>query len=98
VLQHREAWNKVSEILQSKADVSSFCLELQKQLGMEYRAPSLPVNLAMSAPFGKSKDTVASGDDEKGSSKSPLSPMSGNKYLDDNILAIANMFESKKLK
>jgi hypothetical protein len=33
--------------LNSKADLSSFCLELQKKLGMKYSAPSLPVDLSL---------------------------------------------------
>lgn len=45
--QHREAWQTVVPIMQSKADLFSYCLEVQKQLGMRYSAPSLPVDLVM---------------------------------------------------
>lgn len=34
-------------IAQSKADVASYCLEVQKKLGMRYVAPSLPVNIGI---------------------------------------------------
>jgi len=43
--QHREAWQNLVPILQSKADLFSYCLEVQKQLDMRYSAPSLPVDL-----------------------------------------------------
>jgi len=32
--------------LQSKADLSSFCLEVTKKLGMKYESPPMPVNLS----------------------------------------------------
>ena len=54
VLQHRESWQSLGLLLQSKADLSSFCLELQKKLGMKYIAPPLPVNLSMSKPSAES--------------------------------------------
>lgn len=47
VLQHRESWQNIGPILNSTADVSSFCLELAKKLDMRYTAPPLPVNLSM---------------------------------------------------
>ena len=47
VLQHVEKWQNVGTILNSKAEVSSYCLEVQKKLGMKYEAPPLPVNLGI---------------------------------------------------
>jgi len=44
-LGHRSSWQDVGVILQSKADVASFCLELAKKLNMRYTAPPLPVDL-----------------------------------------------------
>jgi len=46
-LGHRNSWQDIGPILQSKADVASFCLELAKKLEMRYTAPPLPVNLNM---------------------------------------------------
>lgn len=46
-LGHRNPWQDIGPILQSKADVASYCLELAKKLGMRYTAPPLPVNLSM---------------------------------------------------
>jgi hypothetical protein len=47
VLQHVEAWQNVGAILQSKADVSSYCLEVSKKLEMRFKAPPMPVDLKM---------------------------------------------------
>lgn len=47
MLQHREAWQNLNAILNSKADLTSFALEVSKQLGMRYVAPPLPVDLQM---------------------------------------------------
>ena len=46
-LQHRDSWQHVGAILESKASVMSFCLEVQKQLGMRYVAPPTPVDLTV---------------------------------------------------
>ncbi len=96
VLQHRESWNMVTEILQSKADVSSFCLELQKQLEMRYHAPALPVDLAMNMT-GEST-TAKAATTKKTSDKSPPTTPISRETMDDNVRAIASMFESKKAK
>ena len=36
----------IGPILQSKADLSSFCLEVTKKLEMKYESPPMPVNLS----------------------------------------------------
>eukprot|EP00561_Arcocellulus_cornucervis_P003859 CAMPEP_0185807866 /NCGR_PEP_ID=MMETSP1322-20130828/5267_1 /TAXON_ID=265543 /ORGANISM="Minutocellus polymorphus, Strain RCC2270" /LENGTH=1399 /DNA_ID=CAMNT_0028504049 /DNA_START=527 /DNA_END=4726 /DNA_ORIENTATION=+ len=46
-LQHVEKWQNIGPILNSKAEVASYCLEVQKKLGMRYEAPPLPVNLGI---------------------------------------------------
>lgn len=45
LLQHREPWQSVGQILDSKANLVTYCNEVQKKLGMVYRAPPLPVHL-----------------------------------------------------
>jgi len=47
VLQHVEKWQNIGPVLNSKAEVASYCLEVQKKLGMRYQAPPLPVNLGI---------------------------------------------------
>ena len=42
---HRDAWQNIGQILDSKANLSSYILEVTQQLGLNYKAPPLPVNL-----------------------------------------------------
>ena len=49
-LQHRDSWQHIVPILESKGKVTSFCLEVQKKLGMRYTAPPTPVDLTMKNP------------------------------------------------
>jgi hypothetical protein len=44
-LNHREAWQNIIAIIDSKAEVAAFCLELSKQLDMRVQSPALPVDL-----------------------------------------------------
>lgn len=45
LIQHREPWQSVPQVLDSKANLVTYCNEVQKKLGMKYRAPPLPVDL-----------------------------------------------------
>lgn len=45
VLQHRGSWQQVGPILNSKAEFSSFALEVAKKLDMRYKPPGLSVDL-----------------------------------------------------
>ena len=45
MIQHRDAWQNIGQILDSKANISSYILEVTQQLGMNYQAPHLPVDL-----------------------------------------------------
>ena len=51
IVQCRSSWQKIGSVLDSRAKVNSFCLELQKQLDMRYVAPPMPINLNMNKPF-----------------------------------------------
>jgi hypothetical protein len=42
---HREPWQNITSILESKAALTTYCLEVAKQLDMRYRSPPLPVDL-----------------------------------------------------
>uniref|UniRef100_A0A7S1YKQ8 Mechanosensitive ion channel MscS domain-containing protein n=1 Tax=Grammatophora oceanica TaxID=210454 RepID=A0A7S1YKQ8_9STRA len=48
VIQHRESWQEIGRLLDSRATLYSFCLEVQKKLGMNYKAPAVPVDLSLS--------------------------------------------------
>jgi len=47
VLQHIESWQNIGAILQSKADLSSFCLEVTKQMDMRFVSPPKPILLSL---------------------------------------------------
>lgn len=47
IAQHRESWQKIGAILNSKANLTTYLLEVAKQLGLRYISPSLPVDLRM---------------------------------------------------
>ena len=47
VLQHIESWQNIGNVLQAKADVASFCLEVSKKMDMRYIAPPLPIDLSL---------------------------------------------------
>jgi hypothetical protein len=49
---HRESWQSALSIYESRAEVTSFCLELSKKLDMRYESPSVRVDL-MAAPTGE---------------------------------------------
>jgi hypothetical protein len=44
-LQHRDSWQSLPGILQSRGDFFSFALETQKELGIFYTAPRVPIDL-----------------------------------------------------
>ena len=47
-VQHREKWQFIGQLLDSKANLQTYCLEVAKQLNIHYHAPPLPVDLKYS--------------------------------------------------
>lgn len=45
IAQHREGWQKIGAILGSKANLTTFLLEVSKQLEMRFLQPPLPIDL-----------------------------------------------------
>jgi hypothetical protein len=93
VLMHRESWQNIGPILNSTADVSSFCLELSKKLGMRYTAPPLPVNLSMAKSdniFPTTTATTAEGLGQQGGFDLGSPEFEG---LSPDVRAIAALFE-----
>lgn len=43
VLQHREGWNGIGQLLNSKSDVQKFAFEVSKRLDMDYESPPMPI-------------------------------------------------------
>ena len=54
VVQHRESWQNIISILDSKARLTTYCLEVAKQLKMRYLSPPLPVDLNIFNANGQS--------------------------------------------
>ena len=46
-LMHRERWQNMAPLLDSRHTVQAYCLELQKGLDMRYTSPPLPVEFNM---------------------------------------------------
>ncbi|CAJ1888982.1 unnamed protein product [Cylindrotheca closterium] len=42
---HRESWQNCGQVLDSKANLVTYCHEVQKKLGMRYIAPTVPIEL-----------------------------------------------------
>jgi len=84
IAQHRNSWQGVIGVIQSKADLTTYCLEVAKQLGMRYRKPPLPVDLTMTdspnngidMPILSENDTRK--DDYSASSFASRSPKASN--------------------
>ena len=45
VVQHREAWQNPGVIYDSRGNLVNYCNEVQKLLGMQYRAPAMPIDI-----------------------------------------------------
>ena len=43
IMQHRESWQQIGALLNSKADVQLFAYELSKEMGMGYENPATPI-------------------------------------------------------
>jgi hypothetical protein len=61
IVQHRDAWQNLPAILESKSDVFNYAVELQKELNMRYRAPRVPVDIRR---VGGSVEGIGHGRDE----------------------------------
>lgn len=61
-IRHRESWQHIGQLLDSKANFVSYCHEVAKQLNMHYKAPPLPVDLRYN-PQVQVGDSVATEED-----------------------------------
>ena len=50
-VQHREAWQNTGAIYDSRGNLVSFCNEVQKLLGMQYKAPPVPIDIRAANGF-----------------------------------------------
>jgi hypothetical protein len=47
VAEHRESWQQAGIVNNSKAELTSFSLELSKKMNMRYRSPPMPIDLSI---------------------------------------------------
>jgi hypothetical protein len=98
-LQHRDSWQHIGSILESKAAVMSFCLEVQKQLDMRYVAPPTPVDLTlrnaqiMNALMSKAAESQQL-DEPSSPDRSGSQPQRRNRSQSEDLRGIARMFAS----
>ena len=96
--QHVEPWQIMGQVLQSRADLSSFCLEVMKQMGMRYESPNMPVNVTINKdeieehiPDVHTKSRSSYNDDDL----SEASSTEEHKTLEskDRLKALSNLFK-----
>jgi small-conductance mechanosensitive channel len=98
VLQHREGWQNIGPILDSKQTVACFGLELTKKLNIRYSSPPLPVDVNMGGQrmpqFQISYDLEGITDEgnERRSSEPPRS-VDHSDY--DDVASVVAMFDKK---
>lgn len=98
VAQHRESWQNVGPVLQSKADLSSFCLEATKKLKLKYESPPMPVNLSTSGNLDISGIFHKEENEPKGDIIEPgHGDAKKNKSISaEDLQEVANLFEIRK--
>ena len=90
IAQHREKWQNIGAILQSKADLSSFILEVTKKLDMKYESPPMPVNLSAAGNMNIQGLFADEGNVE------PRSGLQDVNVSAEDLEEVANMFEVRK--
>jgi len=85
VLQHREAWQNIGAILDSKHQIHCFMLELVKRLDLRYKQPALPILLNKE----KFDEALAKKDGM------PLSPRSLDASHSDDVNEVMTMFDGR---
>ena len=79
-------------ILQSKADLSSFCLEVTKKLGMKYESPPMPVLLGGDMPL----DMMFQANDKDDDSVQGGLPKTNKSFSAEDLQSVADLFEVRK--
>lgn len=98
-LQHRESWQNLGNILESRAIVISFCMEVKKKLGITYVAPLTPVHVTMQKPQETSA-LMFRGDQGSSSHAAARSVNSGNEQwpgLEESIPKSPRFQNSKSM-
>ena len=104
ILQHRSSWQQTVAVLESRARVASFCLEVQKQLDMKYHSPPMPVEINMTERSDAFNDNIVQNrnmrnNDDKDILLSDVNTTTSvNKTHEGKIESLSHLFERKKVK
>lgn len=92
---HRLAWVNYGEIIQSKADLMHFSMELAKKLDIWYRNPPLPVDLSiLGGNLNEAMGRLSSLETRSLVNPTPLDPAASNNGEPD-ITELQNQFRPK---
>jgi hypothetical protein len=96
-LRHREGWQNIVPILNSRNTMHAYCLELAKKLDMRYKNPPLPVDLRMHGhpppQFDFKFNNEELGGERGGKHVDPTHSPGGNSWNSESISNIAAMFD-----
>ncbi|KAG7350307.1 mechanosensitive ion channel [Nitzschia inconspicua] len=100
-LRHREAWQNIVPILNSRNTMHAFCLELAKKLDMRYKNPPLPVDLKMQGKMPPQFDLRFNNEELAGEkaaaavtrAMNPTHSPGSQSYNSDSLAQVAAMFD-----
>jgi hypothetical protein len=97
-LRHREAWQNIVPILNSRNTMHAFCLELAKRLDMRYKHPPLPVDLKIQGQFPPQFDLKFNNEELAGErvgigTFDPTHSPGSQSYNSDSLAQVAAMFD-----
>lgn len=98
-LRHRECWQNIVPIQNSRNTMHAFCLELAKKLDMRYKNPPLPVDLKMQGPFQPQFDLKFNNEElageriRGGTLSDPTHSPGSHSYNSDSLAQVAAMFD-----
>jgi hypothetical protein len=95
VFRHREGWQNILPILNSRNTMHCYCLELAKKLDMRYKQPPLPVDLRMPSVPPQFElnfnNTELAGEERLDLSHSP----GGHSLNSESLAKVASMFDDQ---
>jgi hypothetical protein len=90
IVQCRSSWQKIRSVLDSRAKITSYCLELQKQLKMRYTSPPMPIRLNLNELDGATVNNIIDSNKQKGEmftkSNNTQSQMRGSVHRDSDLV------------
>ena len=92
---HRESWQNIVPILNSRNTMHAFCLELAKKLDMRYKNPPLPVDLKMQGRMLPQFDLRFNNEELAGERRNaePTHSPGSQSYNSESLAQVAAMFD-----